>query len=88
MLSRARFRDNSLLPHSAREEDLAKGVVDLVRAGVAEVLALEVDFRAAQFLGQPLREIEGRCSSGVLMKRSLELFTKARVSTRLRIGSL
>jgi hypothetical protein len=66
---------------------LAKGVVDLVRAGVADILALEVDFRAAKFLGQPLGEIEGRCSSGVLMKRVLELFTKAWVTTRLRIGS-
>jgi hypothetical protein len=67
---------------------LAKGVVDLVRPGVAEILALKIDFRAAKFLGQPLGEIEGRCSSGVLMKRVLELFTKVWVKMRLRIGSL
>jgi hypothetical protein len=34
------------------QQGLADGVVDLVRAGVVEVLALEVDLRAADFAAQ------------------------------------
>ena len=39
--------DDARLAHAARQHDLAEHVVHLVRAGVVEVLALEVDFRAA-----------------------------------------
>jgi hypothetical protein len=87
VLPRARLRNDSFLPHSARQEDLAKGVVDLVRAGMAEIFTLEVDFRATKFMGKPLGEIKGRWSSSVLMKITLELFTKARIPPHLRVGS-
>jgi hypothetical protein len=35
-------------------------VVDLVRAGVVQLVALEVDLRPAEMLGQPLGEIQRR----------------------------
>ena len=41
MLSRAGFGDDAALAHAPRQQHLAEGVVDLVRAGVAEVFALE-----------------------------------------------
>src|SRR5205085_4013832 len=43
----ARFGDDTALPHAAREERLADGVVDLVRAGVVQVFALDVDLGTA-----------------------------------------
>ncbi|MCY1375450.1 hypothetical protein D9M69_628650 [compost metagenome] len=49
MLPRARFRDDAPLAHAEREQDLSQAVVDLVRAGVVQVLALEVHLRASQF---------------------------------------
>ncbi len=60
VLARAGLGDDPRFAHALGQEDLAKGVVDLVRAGVQQVLALEVNFRAAQFFGQPLGEIERR----------------------------
>ena len=39
--------DDALLAHAPRQQDLAEHVVDLVRAGVIELLALEIDFGAA-----------------------------------------
>ena len=54
VLPRARLRDDALLPHSLREEGLADGVVDLVRARVVQVLALEVDVRGAVELREAL----------------------------------
>jgi len=43
VLPRARLRDDAGLPHPPREERLADGVVDLVRARVEEILALEIN---------------------------------------------
>ena len=56
MLTRAGFGDDFLLAHPLGEQDLADAIVDLVRAGVVEILALQIDFRAAEILGQPLGE--------------------------------
>ncbi len=47
MLSGAGLGDDAGLAHAAREQDLAEHIVDLVRAGVVQLLALEIDFRAA-----------------------------------------
>ena len=43
VLSGARLGDDPPLPEPPREHDLAERVVDLVRAGVVQVLALEVE---------------------------------------------
>jgi hypothetical protein len=48
-------------------------VVDLVRAGVIQVLALQPDLRAARFLGQALRVIHGRRPADVVLELVLEL---------------
>jgi hypothetical protein len=49
MLAGTGFRDDAGLAHAPRQQRLADGVVDLVRAGVVQVLALEQDLRAAGF---------------------------------------
>jgi hypothetical protein len=41
VLAGARLGDDARLAHAPRQQHLADAVVDLVRAGVAEVLALE-----------------------------------------------
>lgn len=63
MLTRASLRDDSLFAHALCEEDLSEGVVDFVGAGVEEVFAFEIDFSAAQFLGEALSEVKGRGAS-------------------------
>ena len=47
MLAGSGFRDDALFPEALGEQDLAERVVDLVGSGVQQVLALEIDFRAA-----------------------------------------
>ena len=49
VLARARLRDDALRAERLREQRLADAVVDLVRARVREVLALEPDVRAPAF---------------------------------------
>ena len=56
MLTRAGFGDDALLSHALGEQSLAEAVVDLVRAGVQQVFALQIDLRAAQFLGEPFAQ--------------------------------
>ncbi len=47
MLAGAGFGDDAFLAHAPREQGLPQAVVDLVRAGVEQILALDVDLRAA-----------------------------------------
>jgi hypothetical protein len=55
VLAGAGLGDDARLAHAPRQQGLADGVVDLVRAGVVEVLALEVDLRAAELAAQCAR---------------------------------
>ncbi len=48
MLAGAGLGDDARLAHAPGEQDLAEHVVDLVRAGVIELVALEIDLRAAE----------------------------------------
>ena len=52
------------LPMRSRQQPLAERVVDLVRAGVGQVFALEVDARA-DAPREPLGEVERRGTSRV-----------------------
>src|SRR5262249_30181452 len=91
----AGFGDDARLAHAAREQDLAEHVVDLVRAGVIEVLALEIDFRPARaatggtkMLGQALGEIERRRPPDVILEVGVHLAAEARVVLRLGVSLL
>ena len=50
--------DDARLAHAQSQHDLAEHVVHLVRAGVIELLALEIDLGAAAVLGEALGKIE------------------------------
>src|SRR5712692_5534439 len=80
MLPGARFRDDPLLAHPDGEQGLADGIVELVRAGVAEVFALEVDVRAAEVLAQSRGGVQRRraADESVAVSRKLELELRVR----------
>ncbi len=69
VLARAGFGDDAALAHAPRQQRLPQAVVDLVRAGVQQVFALEPDARAAQFLAEPLGEIERRGTAGIVVQQ-------------------
>ena len=58
MLAGAGLGDDAPLAHALGEQDLADGVVHLVRAGVVQILALEVDARAAHLTREALGQIQ------------------------------
>ncbi len=66
MLAGPGLGDDAGLAHALGQQPLAEGVVDLVGAGVGQVLPLEVDASATQTPRQAGCEVEGRGPPGVV----------------------
>ena len=86
VLAGAGLGDDALLAHLLGEQRLAEHVVDLVAAGVGEVLALEQDARAAGVLGQPAGVGERRRAAGVRREQPVELGEERRVGAGGGVG--
>ena len=82
MLSRAGLGDDAPLAHPARKERLTERVVDLVSAGVEQILALQINPGAATMPRQLLREIERRGPAGVVA----QLLSQFGLERRIRLG--
>ena len=72
VLAGAGLGDDARLAHALGEQALAERVVDLVRAGVQQVLALEVD-RVPDRLRQPLGVVERRGPAGEVAQQRRQL---------------
>ncbi|EGE58214.1 hypothetical protein RHECNPAF_334005 [Rhizobium etli CNPAF512] len=83
VLAGASFRNDARLAHALGEQDLADAVVDLVRAGVVQLLAFEVNLRAAEFGRQPLGEIERAGAADIVRAQMLQFRLKGRIGLRL-----
>ena len=81
VLTRPRLRDDAMLAETRREEDLAERVVDLVRARVVEILALEDD--PAAFGCEALGLVERRRTADVALAEPVELLAERRVRAGL-----
>ncbi len=88
VLPRAGFGNDALLAHAAGEKSLPQAVVDLVRAGVQQVFALEINFRAAEHFAQALGVVERRGTAGVVVQQIGQFGLKRRVGCSLVIGVL
>ena len=82
------FGNHARLAHAPGEQDLPQHVVHLVRAGVVEVLALEIDLGAAQMLAQPFGEVERRWPPDIILEVTVHLLAKERILLCRRIGTL
>jgi hypothetical protein len=85
VLTGAGLGDDALLAHALGEQGLAEGVVDLVRAGVQQVLALEVDFGAAELFGPAFGEIERRGAADVFVQQAVELLLEGGIGLGLLV---
>ena len=79
VLARAGLGDDALFPQPLGQKDLPERVVDFVGAGVAEVLALQIDPGPAQALGQIFGEKKRGRPSGEFCQKVVQLFLKRRV---------
>ncbi len=86
VLACAGFRDDAFLAHAAGKDDLAQHVVDLVRTGMVQLVALEINLRASQPLGQPLGEIERTGPAHVMFPEIVHLGPEIRIGLGVLIA--
>jgi hypothetical protein len=86
VLARAGLGDDPALFHAARQQHLPEAIVDLVRAGVVELVALQVELGAAEMAGQPLGEIEGARPADVMLEVIIKLGLKTGITACLGIS--
>ena len=86
MLAGAGLGDDALLAHAPRHHDLAEHVVDLVRAGVIELLALEIDLGAAEMLGQAFGEIQRRRPADIVLQVAVHFGLERRIGLGVGVG--
>ena len=79
MLTRAGLGDDAFFAEPLGEENLPEGVVDLMRAGVEQVFALEINFGTAQFLRPALGEIQRRRATDIVVKEVVEFGVEGRI---------
>ena len=88
MLAGAGLRDDALLAHALGEQRLAQDIVDLVGAGVTQVLSLQIDARAATMAGEALGEVERGGTARVVVEEVAEPAPEAGVLARGAEGAL
>src|SRR5262245_23480637 len=88
MLAGAGLGDDAGLAHAPGKQNLAHDVVDLVGAGMVEFVALEVDLRAAEMSGEPLREIERRGPADIMLEKGRKLGLEGGIGAGGRVGLL
>ncbi len=78
--------DEAFLAHAHGQEALPQRIVDLVRAGVGQVFALQIDAGAAPRLGQTPGQVQPRGPAGVLAHQVVQFLLELRVVAGLAVG--
>ena len=86
MLAGAGLGDDPGAAHASGQQDLAHDVVQLVRAGVVQLLALEVDARTSEFLGQAPGEPERAWTADIILEVIVEVAPEIRIGLRGLVG--
>src|SRR5205807_8479529 len=73
------------LAHAPRQQNLTYAVIYLVRSGVQQVLALEIDFRPTEFGGEPFGQIQRSWPAAKLFQIIPELALKLWISFRAEV---
>ena len=86
VLTGAGLGNDPLLAHAAREDDLTHRVVDLVRAGVDQVLALEINFRPTELGSEALGQIKRGRAPDKLGQKLVQFPPEFRILPRRLVG--
>ena len=73
--------DDAPFTHAPCQQDLADAVVDLVGAGVVQILALEIEAGSAELLGQPFGQVQRAGAADIVAQQGAVLLPEAVVST-------
>ncbi|MNW52151.1 hypothetical protein D3C74_296600 [compost metagenome] len=86
MLARAGLCDDFLLPHPLSQDPLPDRIVDLVSAGMVQILAFQVNFGPAQVLRQAFCIIQRGLPPGILLQQISNLRLKLGIIFIFQIG--
>src|SRR6185312_12155823 len=86
VLARAGLGDDAGLAHALGQQNLAQAIVDLVRAGVIEVFALEINLRSPEMLGEARGEIKRTFAAHIMGEQPVQFLMEGRVLLRRLIG--
>ena len=86
MLPGAGLGDDAGLAHAPGQQDLAHAVVRLVAAGVVQFIALEIDLRTRQVLGQPLGEPQRAGAADIMRQVALQIGMERRIGLGRVVG--
>ena len=88
VLTGAGFRDQTGLAHLFRQQCLTEHVVDLMGAGVVQILALEVDLCTAEVICHVLRKVQARRTACVVVQQLGQLCVECRIVLIVVVGFL
>ena len=86
VLSGAGLGDEPCLSHLLCKQCLSEHVVDLMCAGVIQILPLQIDLCASEVLRHPCCVIQSGRTSGVIIKQFFQFFIECRIVLILIIG--
>ena len=86
MLPGAGFRDNARLAHALRQHDLPQHRIDLMRAGMVQLITLEIDFRPAELLRQAFGQPKRARPTHIMGQQAPPFIHKGRIALRFLIG--
>ena len=76
MLAGAGFRNHLAFSHTAGQEDLAHGIINLMSSGMVQVFTLQIDLRATEMFGEPFSKIKWTRATDIIFKVRIKLCLK------------
>ena len=86
MLAGAGFRDDARFAHALRQHDLSQHRIDLMRAGMVQLITLEIDFRTAELVRQAFGKPKRARPTHIMGQQPAPFIHKGRVALRFLIG--
>ena len=86
MLPGAGFRDDARFAHALRQHDLPQHRIDLMRAGMVQLITLEIDFRTAELLRQAFGQPKRAGPADIMRQKPAPFIHEGRVALRFLIG--
>ena len=88
MLAGTGLGDDAALLHAPGNQDLAHAIVDLMGAGMVQLIALQIDLGAGEVIGQALGEEQRTGPADVMLEVIVELGLEFRVGLAGVVGLL
>ena len=88
MLAGTRLGNDAALAHANRQQRLPHAVVDLVRAGVQQVLTLQVNLGTTKVLGEPRSKAQRGRTSAIIPEKTRKLCLKCLIAFGLLVRGL